>query len=287
MRNLSTLCVGMFVIFLAGVAHATTWRVVPAGGGDATTLQTGIDLAQPGDVVLVAPGTYAGEGNVNLIVSGKDITVTTEGGAQQTIIDCANSSRAFIFFGDSSTVEGFTIRNGSAGMGGAIYSLSASPTIRYCVFSGNSATSQGGALYVQEGAPVFYNNTFHGCSAPAGATVWFQGPAFPQFYQNIVCESGVGAAFGCGGSPYAFVACNDLYGNSGGSFPCGGNNGNNFSTDPLFCGIPGSGNFYLQQTSPCSANFSPCGASIGAFGTLCEVTATESVTWGKVKSMYR
>jgi predicted outer membrane repeat protein len=277
----------MIVILFAGPAHATTWHVVPGGGGDATTLQTGIDLAQPGDEVLVAPGTYTGAGNVNLIFSGKDITVTTEAGAQQTVIDCENASRAFIFYNDASTVEGFTIRNGNAILGGAVYCESASPTVRYCVFVGNSATSQGGALYLKQGAPVFYNNTFHGCSATSGATVWFEGPGFPQFYQNIVCESAGGGAFGCAGSPYAFMACNDLYGNSGSTLLCAGNNGNNFSMDPLFCGIPGSGNFYLQQTSPCSAHFSPCGASIGAFGTLCEVTATESITWGKVKSMYR
>ena len=83
----------------------------------------------PGDVVVVAPGTYSGAGNVSLIFSGKDITVTTEAGAQQTIIDCGNSSRAFVFAnGDASTVEGFTIRNGNAIMGGALYSDCASPT---------------------------------------------------------------------------------------------------------------------------------------------------------------
>jgi predicted outer membrane repeat protein len=287
MKYMLRLCIGVLVIVSAAVAHATTWYVTPGGGGDATTIQAGIDAALPGDVVMVAPGTYTGVGNVNLIFSGKDITVTTAAGAHQTIIDCENSSRAFIFVSDASTVEGFTVRNGNAIMGGAVYCDGASPTVRYCVFSGNTATTSGGALYLKQGAPVFYNNTFDSCNAPAGGTVWFQGPATPSFYQNIVCNTVAGGAFGCGGSPYAFVACNDLWANWGGEFLCAGNNGANFSADPLFCGIQGSGNMYLQQTSPCSVAFSPCGASVGAFGVLCEVTATDAVTWGKVKSMYR
>jgi predicted outer membrane repeat protein len=278
----------MLVILTAGAAHATTWYVNPDGSGDATTIQMGIDAALDGDVVLVAPGTYSGAGNVNLILSGKDITVTAENGAAQTVIDCAHSARGFFIWNSSSTVEGFTIRNGSAVTGGAVYSENGSPTVRYCVFSGNSATSAGGALYLKQGTPEFYNNTFDGCGAPSGGTAWFQGPStFPQFYQNIVCNSSAGGAFGVGGSPVAFVACNNVYGNAGGNFLMAGDNGHNFSSDPLFCGIPGSGNFFLQQISPCSANFSPCGSAVGACGVQCQVTATEPVTWGRVKSMYR
>src|SRR5690606_17331108 len=53
---------------------------VPA---DATTIQAAIDLAQPGDRVLVAPGTYAEA----IDFLGKDITIESTDGPQITIID--------------------------------------------------------------------------------------------------------------------------------------------------------------------------------------------------------
>ena len=43
--------------------------------------------------------------------------------------------------------EGFTIRGGSAGIGGAVYCYSASkPTFTECVFEENCATARGGAF---------------------------------------------------------------------------------------------------------------------------------------------
>jgi hypothetical protein len=109
-----------------------------------------------------------------------------------------------------------------------------------------------------------------------------------QFWQNLVCASTSGGAFACtGAGGGTFVACNDIYANVGGSVVCVGSGNNNFSMDPLFCGVPGSDNYFLQQTSPCTANFSPCAAPVGAMGVACTTTATESVTWGQIKSMYR
>jgi hypothetical protein len=82
------------------------------------------------------------------------------------------------------------------------------------------------------------------------------------------------------------LSCNDVYGNGGGDAVCFGT-ATNFSADPLYCGIPGSGNFFLQQTSPCTASYSPCAAGVGVFGAQCQVTAVEPTSWGSVKAMYR
>jgi predicted outer membrane repeat protein len=287
--NLSTL---LLVLTFTSAAHATTWFVNPGGGGDATTIQGGIDLASSGDVVVVASGTYSGAGNVNVSFSGKDITVTSAAGAHFTIIDCQNSARGFVIEngeGPGAVLEGFTIKNGSASEGGAIYCDNTSPMIRFNVLANNSATVSGGALYVNGGAPTIQNNTLDSNGAPNGGGVWIQGPSSPQLYTNIVSNSTSGGAFGCAGSVNAFVVCNDTYGNAGGfgDIICAGNHGGNFSADPRFCGIPGSGNYYVQQISPCSPAFSPCLSAVGALGVNCSVTATEAATWGSIKSLYR
>jgi len=280
----------IIVLFTAASASATTWNVA-AVGGDATTIQGGIDLASNGDEVVVAAGTYTGAGNVNVSFNGKSILVRSDVGAYLTTIDCQGAARGFEFIngeGPGSILEGFTIRNGLEVKGGAIYCDNTSPVIRYNILTGNNATTSGGAIHLKKGNATVYNNTMDGNGAPAGGALAFQGPGSAQVYQNIVCNSTAGGAMSCAGSfTGSLVGCNDFFMNTGGDAVCAGDNGSNFSLDPLFCGIPGSGNYYLQQTSPCVALYSPCFQDLGALGIQCQVTTTQSATWGKVKSLYR
>ena len=57
----------------------------------------GIDAAVAGDTVLVADGTYTGEGNRDIDFKGKAITVKSENGATNCIVDREGVGRGFHF----------------------------------------------------------------------------------------------------------------------------------------------------------------------------------------------
>lgn len=291
MRRMLIVSITTVLVLSAMTAEATTWYVRQGGGGDAMNIQAGIDLASDGDVVVVGPGTYTGTGNYNIYFNGKNITLVSESGPVQTVIDCQTLGQAFIFVGGETydaVVEGFKITHGNGMNGGAIYCDGASPTIRYNLFCDNLAFGSGGAVHARNGSPTFYNNTFHGNGSPYGGAIMLGPDSNAQLWQNLICASTSGGAFACA-SPgaAALVTCNDIVGNAGGDLVTGVNAFNNFSVDPLFCGAEGSGNFYLQKTSPCTSNFSPCAAQVGALGAQCEVTRVDNVTWGHVKNLYR
>ena len=127
------------------------------------TIQAGIDAAVNGDTVLVADGTYTGDGNKNLDFKGKAITVISKNGPNNTIINCENDGRGFWFHtgeSENSVLSGFSITNGQADFGGGIACFSASPTITDCIITENATESftpfdgLGGGIYCEASAPI-------------------------------------------------------------------------------------------------------------------------------------
>jgi len=119
---------------------------VPA---DYPTIQAGIDAAVNGDTVLVADGTYTGAGNKDIDFGGKAITVQSENGPGNCIIDCEDSGRGFYFHtseGEGSVLSGFTIKNGHEDFGGGILCEDTSPQIDGCVIRDSIADSGGGGI---------------------------------------------------------------------------------------------------------------------------------------------
>jgi hypothetical protein len=96
---------------LTALAHAQTVIRVPA---DQPSIQAGIDAAQIGDTVLVAPGTYF----EMIDFKGKAITVTSSSGPASTIIDGSHLRDFIVKFVHTekrdSVINGFTITNSCA-----------------------------------------------------------------------------------------------------------------------------------------------------------------------------
>ena len=131
---------------------------VPA---DEATIQDAIDLAVDGDTVVVADGTYDGKGFFNVNFLGKAITVTSENGPDDCIIDCGLSGRGFIFENDEgagSVLHGLTIQSGYAHHGGAVYCYYASPTISGNILTSNGALYRGGAIHCYQSSPLIEGN---------------------------------------------------------------------------------------------------------------------------------
>jgi hypothetical protein len=191
------------------------------------TIQAGINAANNGDTVLVAPGTYVE--NINFM--GKAITVKSSNGPKVTIID-GNANGPVVGFntseGPNSVLSGFTLQNGSASLsfhyfGGGVAISSASPTIKLNVIKSNTATD-GGGVGVYFGSPIITGNTITGNSAQGGGGgIDLGGIGNGQIIHNTITLNS--ATFGAGVQLYsagnALVEDNKIL-NNGGAIQGGG-----------------------------------------------------------------
>jgi pectin methylesterase-like acyl-CoA thioesterase len=152
----SGFCLAIAAAFAVANAASAADRLVPK---QYATIQAAINASSNGDVVQVSPGTYSERIRFN----GKAITVRATGAATNTFIDGGQLGTTVKFVNSetaASVLEGFTVRNGKAAVGGGMYINSASPTIRNCVISGNTALDRGAGAAVVNGLPTFTTCTF-------------------------------------------------------------------------------------------------------------------------------
>ena len=134
------------------------------------TIQAAIDDASDGDIVWIADGQYSGEGNFDIDFKGKAITVKSENGPQNCIIDCQFKGRGFDFHNgedEKSILYGIKITNGFAGgFGGGIKCTASSPAIINCIIAGSTAGEYGGGMCNSyNSSPILTNCTFSENSA--------------------------------------------------------------------------------------------------------------------------
>ncbi len=157
------------VLSSAGICAAATIHVP----GDFPSIQEGIDAAVDGDTVLVADGTYTGDGNREIDFGGKAVVLVSENGPEATIIDCADTlvifENGFYFHSGEDTnsvVQGFTIRNGHRDRGGGIFCESSSPKIRGNVIENCASEINGGGIFLSGSSALILDNTISGNTTP-------------------------------------------------------------------------------------------------------------------------
>ncbi|MHC4616695.1 MAG: choice-of-anchor Q domain-containing protein [Planctomycetota bacterium] len=160
-------------------------------------IQEAIDAAESSDTVMALDGTYTGAGNKNLDFHGKAIKVRSSDPEDPcvvaaTVIDCQNSGRGFYFHSGedaNSVVCGFTLRNGSVnGLGGGIYCIGSSPTIKNCVITYNHSYEGGGINCESNSNPAITDCTISNNVAQAPVPIDF-GCGNPGYGGGIYCSS--------------------------------------------------------------------------------------------------
>ena len=156
--------------FVTKITNATT-------GTTYLTIQEAIDKAASGDVIVLPPGRYTGDGDRDLDLHGKAITVHSIDPADDaimaaTVFDCQGTEkdrhRGFQFFsgeGLASVIAGLTVTHGYASLmktdhyefalgGGIVCCPKSSSTISNCRIIGNTASGEYSTTTPQPALPV-------------------------------------------------------------------------------------------------------------------------------------
>jgi hypothetical protein len=184
----------------------------------ATNIQDAIDIAAPGEIVLVADGRYATGGKVmagdltNRVALTKSVTVTSVNGRATTIIQ--GSPGPYLLTGSNAvrcawltngaTLNGFTLRYGGTRTngdnvalqsGGGVWAAWTDASIINCVITNNAANYYGGGCY---------QGTLVQCVVAQNQTWWRGGGAYQATLRNCLIQGNFSEFYG-GGTAYGSV----------------------------------------------------------------------------------
>jgi len=228
-------------LLVASTCQARTITVDDDGPADFDTIQAGIDDANDGDTVIIAPATYTGDGNRDIDFREKSIMVRSTDPndpkiVSATVIDCKNEGRGFHLEGCiHGTVSGLTVTNGLAEVGGGIYCKGSSVTISQCRIVSNRTmrespdpdpnSGNGAGLYLCSSSAIIIRCTISDNQTTSGGSLdWEE------------TEGGDGGGVYCNDSNVEFRHCR-ITGNGAGdggmacpfTYPDGGSGGGIYS----------------------------------------------------------
>jgi hypothetical protein len=251
----------VIILSIASLASARTWRVNTAGTGDAPTLHAAMDSAVAGDIVLVEAGSYDLPKNLKI---PWDVQLSGESGPALTVIS-RNAPTGFntVELLSGASMRGVHVRGNT---GPVVYSHGAN-------FFQDCILESLGPTLVQ----CLGSTEFNHCLLLGGAI------AHPVSF--VACIIATPLRAGVAGS---YFLLNDIIGDVDPAVQIPVENAN-FFLDPEFCGVPGSGNYFLKSTSPCLPENNPFGAPflVGPLPQGCGPVAVEATTWGGVQALDR
>ena len=276
-------------------------------------IQDAINAAAGGDTIIVMPGTYV----ENINMQGKAITLRStdptdgavvlatiiDGGGIGSVITCSSYEEP------NTVIEGFLIRNGAATdvgdyyYGGGMYNYYSSPTVSNCTFSGNTAYGTygfGGGMSNNNSSPTVTNCTFSSNTADLDGGGMYNVNSSPTVSNCTFSGNTTNHNDGGGGG-----MCNNYYssptvtnctfsGNSASDLGGGGGIRNYDSSDPTVINCTFSGNsareygggmWNINNSSPTVSNctFSNNTANIGGGGMhnyYSSPTVSNCILWG-------
>ena len=256
----------------------------------AHTIQDAIDVASPGDTVLVTNGTYSvgetvmpGFALSNRVVITKNITVNSVNGPENTIILGQGPNGSGAVRGVCMTagiLEGFTVSNGHTRTSGVYYDTSGGGVnmmigngiITNCTISGNSADDWGGGT-----CGGTYGGTVNNCTI-SGNSAYEGGGSYGCTVNNSTI-SGNSAEYG-GGTSRGTVNNSTISGNS--AYHGGGTQGGIINNSTISGNSADRGGGTYESTIN---NCTICGNSAdnGGGGTY-ESTINNCIVWDNTAS---
>gem|GEM_PF-5039571 len=162
------------------------------------SIQEALHSMWSGDTLLLHDGVYSGEGNRDIFLHDpywKSLVLRSLSGPENCIIDCEGLGRGFLMENHYSmadslpgalVIEGITVRNGSARLGGGmlIRNIRHFPLLKRMIFENCSADDFGGGLNMagsqhllsRRFSPIAADIVFRDCSAGQGGGGLFIGP---------------------------------------------------------------------------------------------------------------
>ncbi len=214
--------------------------------------------------------------------NSSELAAEGEGGALYCSQGAAPRVRRCLFFANSSD------------MGGAVScSDGSAPELSECLLLENAGDSRGALGCITGSTLTIERCTLVGNMGVGGSGIYVDGTSTLIGVRSIIAFGYKGEAVACSGpGGTALLSCCDVFQNEYGDWiGCiSGQNGvdGNIGKDPLFCHSANPSERYsLHSDSPCAPESNPDCGGIGALGVGCGATPVQTITWGRVKLLYR